>query len=349
MLASRHNDGGAVQRGGTKGGPVRAAVLSESGGPEVFAIEQRPDPVPGPEEALVAVHASALNRADLLQRRGGYPAPPGVPADIPGLEMAGVVEAVGERVAAWRPGDRVMALLGGGGYASRIAVHERMLMPVPEALTLEAAAAVPEVFLTAYDALFLQCELKPGESVLIHAAGSGVGTAAIQLARHAGCRVFGTAGSAEKLEAARALGLDVGINYHEQDFAEVVAAETGGAGVDVILDVIGEPYWERNLASLAMLGRMVVVGTMGGSRVSFSLGALLQRRARVHGTTLRARPLEQKAALTQAFVHRVLPALASGAIRPVVDRVYPLEQVADAHRQMEANANFGKIVLAIGG
>lgn len=327
---------------------MRAAVITQPGGPEVFAIQELPDPSPGPQEVLVAVHATALNRADLLQRRGRYSGPPGTRDDVPGLEMAGVIEAVGEQVVGWHAGDRVMALLGGGGYGSRVVVHERLVMPVPERLSLEEAAAIPEVFLTAFDALFLQCELRSGESVLIHAAGSGVGTAAIQIAKAAGCRVFGTAGSTDKLADARALGLDVGIDYHSEDFAGVIARETGGRGVDVILDVIGGPYWAANMASLAPLGRMVIVGTMGGAKIEVDLGALMGKRLRVHGTTLRARPLEQKAAVTQAFIHRVLPLIERGAVRPVIDRVYPLDEVAEAHRRMEANANFGKIVLRHG-
>jgi putative PIG3 family NAD(P)H quinone oxidoreductase len=324
---------------------MHAAVITRPGDPDVFAIQEVEDPPYGAEDVLVAVRATALNRADLLQRRGRYPGPRGTRDDIPGLEMAGVVEAVGERVSGWRPGDRVMALLAGGGYASRVALHERMVMPVPASVTFEQAAAIPEAFLTAYDALFVQCGLAMGESVLVHAAGSGVGTAAIQLAHAASCRVFGTAGSAEKLDAARALGLDVGINYHEEDFAEVIARETGGRGVDVVIDVIGAPYWAQNLAALATQGRLIVVGTMGGAALEVNLGALMGKRATVRGTLLRARPLEQKAQLTQEFSARVLPLFAAGAVRPIVDRVYPLAEVAEAHRYMEANANFGKIVL----
>lgn len=324
---------------------MRAAVITAPGGAEVFAIQELPEPVPGPEEALVAVRATALNRADLLQRRGRYPGPPGTRDDLPGLEMAGEVLAVGERVTAWRPGDRVMALLAGGGYGARVAIHERMLMAVPANLDFVHAAAVPEVFLTAFDALFGQCELQSGESVLVHAVGSGVGSAAVQLASVAGCRVFGTAGSADKLARAAELGLNVGIDYQTEDFAAVVAERTGKRGVDVVLDVIGAPYWERNLASLAMRGRMVIVGTLGGGKVEVELGALMGKRLRVHGTVLRARPLEEKAALTQAFARRWLPLFASERLVPVVDRVYPLAEVADAHRYMETNANFGKIVL----
>jgi putative PIG3 family NAD(P)H quinone oxidoreductase len=320
-------------------------VITAPGGPEVFAIQELPDPVPGTEEALVAVRATALNRADLLQRRGRYPGPAGTRDDLPGLEMAGEVLAVGERVTACRPGDRVMALLAGGGYGSRIAIHERMLMPVPANLEFVQAAAIPEVFLTAFDALFGQCELQPGESVLVHAVGSGVGSAAVQLASVAGCRVFGTAGSADKLARAAELGLNVGIDYHAEDFAAVIAERTARRGVDVVLDVIGAPYWERNLASLAVRGRMVIVGTLGGGKIEVELGALMSKRLRVHGTVLRARPLEEKAALTQAFARRWLPLFASERLVPVVDRIYPLAEVADAHRYMETNANFGKIVL----
>ena len=329
---------------------MRAAVMTEAGGPEVLKVQEVPDPTFGPEEVLVAVHASALNRADLLQRRGRYPTPAGLRSDIPGLEMAGVIEAVGERVQGWKPGDRVMALLGGMGYASKVAVHERMLMPVPANLDLTQAAAVPEVFLTAYDAVFLQCGLEMGESLLIHAVGSGVGTAAVQLARAQSCRTFGTAGSAEKIEQARALGLDVGINYHEADFAEVVERETGGAGVNVLLDVIGAPYWDQNIRSLATKGRMIIVGSMGGATVEkMNIGAITAKRASVRGTALRSRRLEEKATLVQAFVQCVIPLLASGTVKPVVDRVFPLEEIAASHAYMETNANFGKIVLQIGG
>ena len=326
---------------------MRAAVVTEPGGPEVLKVEELDDPVPGPEEALVAVHASALNRADLMQRRGRYNAPPGIRQDVPGLEMAGVVERVGERVEAWQPGDRVMALLGGGGYASKVVAHERALMAAPDGLSCEQAAGIPEVFLTAFDALFGHCELASGESVLIHAAGSGVGTAAIQLAALAGCRSFGTASSDEKLARAAELGLDVGVNYEREDFAEVVAERTAGRGVDVILDVIGAPYWDRNIASLAVRGRLVLVGTMGGGSLETNIAALMPKRLRVHGTVLRARPLEEKLTLTQEFARRYLHHFDTGRLRSVIDRVFPLDEVAAAHRYMESNANFGKIVLGI--
>jgi len=329
---------------------MRAAVITNPGGSaeEAFEVQEVLDPIPGHDEVLVAVKASALNRADLLQRRGRYNGPPGTRNDIAGLEAAGVIEAVGDRVVGWKPGDRVMALLGGMGYASKVVVHERMLMPVPPNLTFEEAASIPEVFLTAYDALFMQCELVMGESVLIHAAGSGVGTAAVQLASAQSCRIFGTAGSQEKLDAATELGMDVGINYKEEDFAAVIEEQTGGQGVDVILDVIGGPYWHQNMKSIALRGRMIIVGSMGGAAVEGMVtSALSQKRASVRGTLLRGRPLEEKATLIQAFNNRVMPLFADETIRPIIDRVFPLDQAGAAHAYMESNANFGKIVLKI--
>ena len=326
---------------------MRAAVITEPGGPEVLKVRELPDPVPGPDDVLVDIKASALNRADTLQRQGGYPAPPGSPDDIPGLEFSGVVLEAGANVADLSPGDRVFGLLGGGGYASRVVTHSRMAMRIPDNLDFVQAAAVPEVFFTAYDALFNHCEMSMGESVLVHAAGSGVGTAAVQLAHNAGTYVFGTAGSADKLQGAKDLGMDVGINYREQDFSQVVREHTGGAGVDVLLDVIGADYWDRNLASLALRGRLVLVGTMGGGAVQVNLGPVMFKRLRVNGTVLRSRPIEEKIALTNQIKRHVLPLIASGAIKPVVDSVYPLEDAAGAHRYMESNANFGKIILSM--
>ena len=293
------------------------------------------------------VKATALNRADLIQRERRYPAPPGIRADVPGLEFSGVVIETGERVTGVTSGDRVFGLLGGGGYASRVVTHHLMAVPIPSALDFVQAAAIPEVFLTAYDALFNHCDLKMGESVLIHAVGSGVGTAALQLAHQAGAYVFGTAGSAEKLDKAVELGLDVGINYKEQDFAQVVRERTEGAGVNVVLDMVGGPYWERNLASQAIRGRMVLVGAMGGDKVETNLGLLMPKRLRVHGTVLRPRPLEEKIALTHQFKRHVLPLIADARIQAVVDRTFPLGQASNAHEYMETNANFGKIILTI--
>ncbi len=326
---------------------MRAAVITKPGGPEVFRVEEVEDPVAGPEEVLVDVRASALNRADLMQRQGGYPAPPGVRSDVPGLEFAGVVLEAGERVRGTAPGAKVFGLLGGGGYATRTATHELMAIPMPPNLNFVQAAAIPEVFLTAYDALFNHCGLRMGESVLIHAVGSGVGTAALQLAHHAGAYVLGTAGSNDKLAQAAKLGLDAGINYKEQDFAQVVREWTNGTGVNVVLDMVGAPYWKRNLDSLSLWGRLVLVGLMGGDKVEASLGQLMPKRLRVHGTTLRTRSLEEKIALTVQFKRNVLPLIADGRIQPVIDRSFPLDEVSQAHEYMESNANFGKIMLTM--
>ena len=328
---------------------MRAAVVTEPGGPEVFKVLEREDPVPGPDEVLVAVKASALNRADLAQRRGGYPAPAGIAPDIPGLEMAGVVIDTGGRVTSVREGQRVFGLIGGGGYATRVATHERMLIPIPDGMSFEEAASVPEVFFTAYDALFTHCELAMGESVLIHAAGSGIGIAAIQLAKSAGAFTYATASSVDKLAQAAAIGLDVGINYKEEDFAEIINERTESRGVDVVLDVIGAPYWERNLNSLAVRGRLVIVGSMGGSKLETDLRLLGPKRLRVHGTALRSRPIEEKIVLTRQIAKRVVPLFETGIIKPVIDKVFPLEETGAAHAYMEGNANFGKIVLTMDG
>ena len=326
---------------------MQAVVITEPGGPDVLKIQEVPDPTPGPDDVLVEVKASALNRADTLQRQGGYPAPPGSPDDILGLEFSGLVLQTGAHVTDLSEGDRVFGLLGGGGYASRVVTHSRMAMRIPDNLDFVQSAAVPEVFFTAYDALFNHCELSMGESVLIHAAGSGVGTAAVQLAHNAGVFVFGTAGSEDKLRRAAELGMDVGINYREQDFGQVVREHTGGAGVDVLLDVIGAEYWDRNLASMALRGRLVLVGTMSGGSIEADLRPMMFKRLRVHGTVLRSRPIEEKIEVTNQIKRHVLPLIASRAIKPVVDTVYPLAEAAEAHRYMESNANFGKIILSV--
>jgi len=325
---------------------MKAIVITAPGGPEVLQLQDVPDPTPGPDDVLVRVKATALNRADLLQRQGAYPQPGRKPAhEIPGLEFAGEVTALGERVDGFAVGDRVMGLLAGGGYAEQVVTHHRLAMKVPENLSWEEAGATPEVYITAHDAL-LQCELVAGESVLVHAAGSGVGVAAIQIARAMGASlVIGTAGSAEKIEQAKGLGMDLGINYREQDFAEEVLKATGGRGVDVVLDVIGAEYWDRNMKSLAVKGRMILVGLMGGNSTNANIGVLLQKRASVRGTTLRARPIEEKGAATRAFEKSVLPHIASGRVKVVVDRVFPLADAAAAHEYMATNQNFGKIVL----
>jgi NADPH2:quinone reductase len=327
---------------------VKAIVIPEYGAPEVLSLRDIPEPSPGPEDLVVRVRATALNRADILQRRGLYPQPGPKPEfEIPGLEFAGEVVATGARVVSFAVGDRVMGLLSGGGYCEKIVVHERLASRIPDLLSFEDAAAIPEAFITAHDAL-LQCSLVAGETVLVHAAGSGVGTAAIQVAKAMGASlVLGSAGSAEKLDAARALGLDVGINYKDETFADRVAAETGKRGVDVILDFVGASYLEGNIRSLAEKGRMVVIGLMGGFSGDLPLGQLMQKRLTIRGTLLRSRSLEEKAAATRAFEKSVLPHIASGRIRAVVDKVLPLADAAEAHRMMESNANFGKIVLRV--
>ena len=328
---------------------MKAVVISTPGGSEVLRYQDVPDPVPGPEDLLVRVHATALNRADILQRMGGYPQPGPKPAhDIPGLEFAGEVVQLGDRVQGFGLGDRVMGLLAGGGYAEQVVTHQRLAMKVPDSLSWHEAGATPEVYITAHDAL-LQCGLVAGESVLIHAVGSGVGVAAIQIARMMGASlVLGTAGSEEKLARAKALGLDVGANYKTQDFAEVALEATGGRGVDVVLDVIGADYLEKNLRALAPKGRMVIVGLMGGGVAQANLGMLLQKRLQIRGTTLRGRPLEEKGYATRAIEKSVLPHLASGRIKVVVDRVFPLAEAAAAQEYMASNQNFGKVVLAVG-
>jgi NADPH:quinone reductase len=327
---------------------VKAVVIPEYGAPEVLSLREIPDPACGPEDLVVRVRATALNRADLLQRRGLYPQPgPKAEFEVPGLEFAGEVESLGARVSGFATGDRVMGLLAGGGYAEKIVVHHRLASQIPDSLTFEQAASVPEAFITAHDAL-AQCDFACGETVLVHAAGSGVGTAAIQVARAMGAAlVIGTAGSKEKLDAARALGLDVGIDYKTESFADRVLEATGGRGVDVVIDFVGASYLEGNLRALAEKGRMVIVGLMGGFSGELPLGMLMQKRLAIRGTLLRARSLEEKAAATRAFEKSVLPHLASGRIRTVVDRSFALAAAADAHRLMESNANFGKIVLTV--
>jgi putative PIG3 family NAD(P)H quinone oxidoreductase len=325
---------------------MKAIVVTEHGGPEVLQVREIPDPVPGPDDLLVRVKATALNRGDVLQRMGGYPQPGPKPEyEVPGLEFAGEVIEAGARTEGFQPGDRVMALVAGGGYAELAVVNFRHAVRVPDNLSWHQAGATPEVYITAHDAL-RQCDLVAGESVLIHAAGSGVGVAAVQIARAMGASlVIGTAGSTEKLERARALGLDVGVNYHDEDFAAAVERETGGRGVDVVLDVIGADYWEQNIRALALKGRMIIVGTMSGASTTANLGHLLRKRLQVRGTVLRSRPPEEKGQAVQAFARSVVPHLAAGRIQVIVDRVFPLAEAGAAQQHMEANANFGKIVL----
>ena len=324
---------------------MRAVVLHTHGGPEVLTLEEVADPVPGPDEVLVDVAATALNRADLLQRMGLYPDPRGRAPEIPGLEFAGTVAAVGERVRLWQPGDRVMGIEAGGGYAERIATHERQLMAVPAEMSLTDAAAIPEVFLTAWDALVLQGGLTSGRWALVHAGASGVGTAAIQIATVIGARVAVTCSSG-KAELCRSLGADLVLERSPHDWlADAKAAVPDG--FDTVLDVIGGEEINRNLDAVALRGTIVQVGLMGGGDAPVNVGMLLARRATWVGTTLRARPLEEKVAVTRRFAAEMLSHLDAGRIRPVVDCVFPLAQIADAHRRMAANANAGKIVVQI--
>lgn len=326
---------------------MRAVVLSQYGGPEVLKVSEAPDPVPGPEEIVIEVEAAGINRADLHQREGRYPPPPPAPpVEIPGLECAGRVVACGERVVEFRVGQRVAALLPGGGYAERVAVHQRLAWEVPSSQSWVEAGATPEAYLTAYDALFDKAGLGMGQRVVIHAAAGGVGSAAVQLATAAGVRVLATAGSDEKVAWIRQLGAEVGVNYRTQNFAEVVQEWTAGVGVDAVIDFVGGPYWQANCDSLKPGGTLVLVGTLGGAKADVKLGQLLQRRLTVRGTALRSRPLELKMALVQQFRQRVVPLLGS-RFNPRIDRVFWWEEVAEAHRYMETNQNMGKIALAI--
>jgi putative PIG3 family NAD(P)H quinone oxidoreductase len=325
---------------------MRAVVLHSYGGPEVLALEDVPDPVIGPEEVLVDVRATALNRADLLQRMGLYPSPAWEAVEIPGLELAGVVAATGPRVTMWQPGDAVMGIVSGGAYAERVAAHERQLMAVPSSVPLVDAAAIPEVFLTAWDALVVQGGLTSGRWALVHAGASGVGTAAIQIAKAVGARIAVTC-STSKVAACLELGADAAIDYTTADFVEEIRAVTGGLGSDVILDVVGGDYIDRNLQAVAVKGRIVQVGLMAGGATSVNFGLLLPKRVSLIGTVLRARPIEDKLALTRRFAAEVLPLFDSGNLRPVIDSRYPLDQIADAHRLMESNANVGKILVDI--
>lgn len=325
---------------------ARAVRIAGSGGVEVLSIAELDVRDPGPHEVLVRIAAAGLNRADILQRRGFYPAPPGVVADVPGLEYAGTVEAVGEAVITWSVGDRVMAIAAGGAMATHIVAHERELLAVPETLELTQAAAVPEVFLTAYDALCVQGQMTLGDRVLIHSVGSGVGTAALQLARATGAQPLGSSRTQEKLDRCAQLGLTAPILTGEARFAGRVRELTGGHGADLVLDTVGAAYLDENLRALATGGRLIIVGLLGGVSGNASLGVLLAKRARIIGTVLRNRPLEEKATLAQRFSQHVLPLLAAGALAPVIDAVLPMQRVAEAHTRMEANDTFGKIVLS---
>lgn len=325
---------------------MRAVIFDEPGGPEVLKVGQVADPVPGGDQLLVRVRATALNRADTLQRQGLYPPPPGE-SDVLGLELAGEVEAVGSAVRNVHVGDRVFGLVGGGGYAEKAVLDARMAMPIPSGWSFADAAAVPEVFFTAQETLFTLAQLRAGETVLIHAGASGVGTAGIQMARETGANVLVTAGSAEKVARCIELGAAAGCNYKERGFADWVHERTEGRGVDVIEDFIGAAYWDDNLKSLATDGRLVLVGFMGGTKAETNLGLILMKRLRIFGSVLRSRPLADKIDITHRFQADWLPLLEAGRIEPIIDRSFRLHEAADAHRYMEANKNVGKIILDV--
>ncbi len=323
---------------------MRAVVITEPGGPEVLQWQDVPDPVPGPGDVIIETAAAGVNRADLMQRQGLYPPPPGAPP-YPGLECAGRVRAVGEGVTSWRPGDDVCALLSGGGYAEQVPVPEGQVLPVPRNVDVSTAAAFPETACTVYANVFQLARLADGEMFLVHGGSSGIGTMAIQLAKAFGARVACTAGSPQKLARCRELGADVAVNYRTEDFVAAVRDATGGAGADVILDIMGASYLGRNLDALATGGRLVVIGRQGGSRAELDLGVLQAKRASVYATTLRARPADEKAAVVAAVRDHVWPLIDAGKVIAVIDRELPMSQAARAHRVMAAGEHIGKILL----
>ncbi|MEV4455779.1 NAD(P)H-quinone oxidoreductase [Microbispora sp. NPDC049633] len=318
---------------------MRAIVISEPGGPEVLAWQEVPDPRPAAGEVVIDVAASAVNRADLLQRRGFYPPPPGA-SEIPGLECSGVIIEVGENVPHLAPGDRVCALLAGGGYAERVAVPWQQVMPAPEGIALDEAAALPEVACTVWSNVFMTARLRKGETLLVHGGASGIGTMAIQLAKAYGSRVLVTAGSPEKIERCRELGADEAVNYREEDFAERFEGRA-----DVILDIMGAKYLPGNLRALATGGRLVVIGMQGGTKGELDLGVLLAKRAAVHATALRSRPADDKGVICRGVVDNVWPLVAAGSVRPVVHERIPLDQAARAHQALEEGEHVGKLLL----
>jgi putative PIG3 family NAD(P)H quinone oxidoreductase len=327
---------------------MRTIVVSRFGGPEVLTLVERERPQPSRGEVRVRVRAAGVNRADIVQRLGRYPAPSDAPPDILGLEFAGEVEALGTGVEAWKIGDRVFGLVGGGAYAEALVTHERLLAAIPADMSFTDAAAAPEAFITAYDAMTLQGKLALGETVLIHAAGSGVGTAAIQLAKLSGARCIGTTRSAGKLERARELGLDHGLLVSGPSFARDVTRLTGNHGAHVVLELVGGDYLREDLGCVAHEARIVLVGLTGGASVTLDLATILRRRVLLRGTVLRSRPLEQKLEAMQTFARHVVPLLANGALKPIVDRVLPLTDAAAAHGYVEANQSFGKVILDCG-
>ncbi|HEY7994054.1 MAG TPA: NAD(P)H-quinone oxidoreductase [Candidatus Eremiobacteraceae bacterium] len=321
---------------------MKALVITRPGGPDVLSVVDRPKPQPRGDEVLVRVRAAGVNRADIMQREGHYPAPPDSPQDIPGLEYAGVVEAIGPDVSTRKVGQRVFGLVGGGAQAEYLVTREHLSLLVPDAVDDIDAGAIPEAYITAHDALYTQGALARSERVLIHAVGSGVGIAALQLAKARDCMVFGTSRTADKLEKAKALGLDVAIDPASAPFDHVAH------DIDVVIDFVGAPYLEQNLKALRTRGRLIVVSTLGGASASLPLRTLMTKRLRINGTMLRARPFDEKVEATRAFEHDVMPLLANGAIRVQIDTTFRLDHAAAAHELVASNVNFGKVVFALG-
>ncbi|SHG21063.1 putative NAD(P)H quinone oxidoreductase, PIG3 family [Jatrophihabitans endophyticus] len=327
---------------------MRAVVITEFGGPDVLAVQDVPDPTPKADEVIIDVAATAINRADLLQRQGHYPPPPGA-SDILGMECSGTIAAVGETVAGWSVGDEVCALLSGGGYAEKVAVPVGQLLPVPAGVSLVDAAALPEVTCTVWSMVFGNeaGRLQPGERILVHGGSSGIGTAAIQIAHGRGAEVLTTAGTQRKLDFCRELGADVVVNYRDEDFVEVIDRHTDGRGVDVVLDNMGASYLPRNVAALATGGRLVVLGMQGGVRGELDLGALLTKRGTVHAAGLRARPAAMKAEIVAETQHAVWPMIEAEQVRPIIDRTLSLDDAGDAHRLVDSSDHIGKVLLRV--
>ncbi|MFF3163709.1 NAD(P)H-quinone oxidoreductase [Streptomyces sp. NPDC003273] len=323
---------------------MHAITIPEPGGPEALVWDEVPDPVPGEGEVLVEVVASAVNRADIMQRQGFYDPPPGA-SPYPGLECSGKIAALGPGVSGWAVGDEVCALLAGGGYAQKVVVPAGQLLPVPEGVDLRQAAALPEVVCTVWSNVFMVAHLRPAETLLVHGGSSGIGTMAVQLAKAVGARVAVTAGTKEKLDYCAQLGADILINYRDQDFVAEIKQATGGAGADVILDNMGAKYLNRNVQALAVNGRLAIIGMQGGGKGELNIGTLLSKRAAISATSLRARPLSEKAAIVAAVAEHVWPLLAGGHVRPVVDRELPMPEAAEAHRVVEASGHIGKVLL----
>ncbi len=324
---------------------MKAVIITKPGGPEVLEIAERPQSACGPAEVLIKIAAAGINRPDVFQRKGNYPPPPGASVDIPGLEVAGTIIETGTGVSRWKVGDKVCALLNGGGYAEYCSVPQGQCLPVPEALTFEEAASLPETFFTVWSNVFERGKLKPGETLLVHGGSSGIGVAAIQMAKALGSKVYITAGSGEKCKFCERLGADKAINYNAENFADAIKQITGGKGVNVILDMIGGDYTQGNLQSLADEGRLVIINGMKGVNVQVDLSLIMRKRITLTGSMLRARETAFKAAVAKGLEENIWPLLASGKIKPVINAVFPAQQAADAHRLMESSTHMGKIVL----